>query len=74
MKVNLQVRRNAAILYEGSYDVSDAASFGTACTDIWNRMQEERLAKTTSIGALYDRLDDRLLEELVGAEIAVSRA
>jgi hypothetical protein len=74
MKVKLQVRRDGAELYEGTYEVSDAASFAKACGEIWNGMQEQRLAKATSIGALLDQLGDQLLEELLGAEIRVSRA
>jgi hypothetical protein len=75
MKVKLQVRRGGGVpIYEGTYDVSDAASFGKACADVWNRMQEQQLAKATSIGELYDRLDDRLVRDLLGAEISLSRA
>jgi hypothetical protein len=74
MKVKLRVKRDGAALYEGVYDVSDAASFGKACADLWDRLQEQRLAGATSIGALYDELDDRLLGELLGAEISLSRA
>ena len=29
--------------------------------------------KTTSIGALYNQLNERLLEELYGAEISISK-
>jgi hypothetical protein len=58
----------------GTYDVSDAESFGKACADLWTRLREDRLAKATSIGALYDQLNERLLDELHGAEISISRA
>jgi hypothetical protein len=74
MKVKLTLKREGLALCEGIYDVRDATSFGTACVDVWNRLQRERLARTTSIGALYDELGDHMLEELLGAEIAVSRA
>jgi hypothetical protein len=74
MKVNLRLQKNGVALYEGNYDVSDADSFGNACADIWNRLRERRLATATSIGALFDELDQRLLDELYGAEIRVSKA
>jgi hypothetical protein len=74
MKIKLHITRDGSALCEGIYDVCDAASFGMACADVWNRLQGERLARTTSIGALYDELGDRMLEELLGAKIAVSRA
>lgn len=73
MKVRLRIHKHGAALYEGTYDVSDAASFGRACADAWSRLQEQRLAKATSIGALFDQLDERLLEELYGAEISLSK-
>ncbi len=73
MKVRLQIRKRETVLQEGTYDISDAESFGRACADLWMQLQEQRLAKATSIGALYDRLDERLLDELYGAEISLSK-
>jgi hypothetical protein len=74
MNVNLKIRRNGSLLYERPYDIRDAESFGRACADAWTQLREQRLAKTTSIGALYDELDDELLEGLLGAEISLSKA
>jgi hypothetical protein len=37
-------------------------------------MREVRLAKASSIGALYDALDERLLDELYEADIRLSKA
>jgi hypothetical protein len=74
MKVNLRLHKDGAVLYDGSYDVSDADSFGKACTDVWNRLREQRLAAATSIGALFEELDQRLLDHLCGAEIRLSKA
>jgi len=34
---------------------------------------EQRLRKATSIGALYEALDERLLDELLGAEISLAK-
>jgi hypothetical protein len=74
MKVKLKVQKGTAVLEEGTYDISDAEGFGKACTDLWIRLRDDRLAKATSIGALYDRLNERLLDELYGAEIRISKA
>jgi hypothetical protein len=73
MNVRLQIRKDGSALYEGLYDISDADSFGHACADAWRQLREQRLAKATSIGALYDALDDELLEGLVGAEFSLSK-
>ena len=74
MKVKLEIRKGGATLHEGTYDISDADGFGRACADLWTQLQEQRLAKATSIGALFDQLDERLLDELYGAEIRISKA
>jgi hypothetical protein len=74
MQVRLRICKDGGALYEGIYDISDAESFGVACTHAWNRLRDQRLAKTTSIGALFDALDERLLDELYGAEITLSKA
>jgi hypothetical protein len=73
MKVRLQVRKQGVPLYEATSDVCDADSFGRACGEIWTHLREERLARATSIGALFDELDERLLDELYGAEICLSK-
>jgi hypothetical protein len=46
---------------------------GSACADAWTKLEEQRLASASSIGALFDQLDERLLEELYGAEISLSK-
>lgn len=74
MKVKLRIHKDGAALYEGTYDVSDAGSFGNACADAWTKLQEQRLARASSIGALFEELDERLLDELYGAEISLSKA
>jgi hypothetical protein len=73
MKAKLIIRKGTTSLEEGMYDISDAESFGKACADLWIRLREDRLEKTTSIGALYNQLNERLLEELYGAEISISK-
>ena len=74
MKVKLRIHKDRAALYEGIYDVSDAESFGRACADIWNQLRERKLATATSIGALFDELNEQLLDELYGAQISLSKA
>jgi hypothetical protein len=38
------------------------------------QLRDQPLAKTTSIGALYDALDKQLLDELYRAGISLSKA
>jgi hypothetical protein len=73
MRIHLRLHKEGASLCEGVYDVSDADSFGTACADVWNRLRERKLATVTSIGALFDELDERLVDDLYGAEIRFSK-
>jgi hypothetical protein len=74
MNVRLRIDRDGKTLYEGVHDICDADSFARACGAAWTRLQELRLAKATSVGALYDRLEERLLDDLVGAEITLAKA
>ena len=64
MKVKLRIYKDGVVLGEGIYDVSGADSFGIACARIWTQLREQRLAKASSIGALLDALDERMLDEL----------
>ena len=43
-----------------------------ACADVWNQLRERRLAMA-SIGALFDELDEQLLDELYGSNISFSK-
>jgi len=72
MKVKLRIQKDGAALYEGTYDVSDADSFGKACADLWNQLHQRTFARATSIGALFDQLN--VLDELHGAQIGISKA
>lgn len=73
MKTKLRISKNGSALYDGTYDIRDADSFGRACADAWIQLRERRLESATSIGALYDALDEQLLDELYGAEISLSK-
>jgi hypothetical protein len=74
MKVKLRVHKDKSALYEGTYDVSDADSFGRACADLWNRLRDRKLTTATSIGALFDQINEQLLDDLYGAQISLSKA
>ena len=74
MKVRLKIEKDHAVLYEHAYDISDAETFGKACSHAWTQLREQRLARATSIGALYEELDDRLLDELHGARFSLVKA
>ncbi|MGH7490543.1 MAG: hypothetical protein ACREMY_33770 [bacterium] len=74
MNIKLRIYKNGSALYEGTYDICDADSFGRACADVWTQLREQRFAKATSIGALYEALDDELLDGLLGADISLSKA
>jgi hypothetical protein len=54
--------------------VVDAESFGAACADAWAKLREQKFQRATSIGALYDTLDEHLIDVLQGAEISFARA
>jgi hypothetical protein len=45
MKVKLQINKAVASIYEGAYDISDAESFGKACTDAWAQLVQRRMGQ-----------------------------
>ena len=71
MKARLKIQKDHVVLYEHAYDISDAESFGKACSHAWVQLREQRLARATSIGALFEELDDQLLDELYGASFSL---
>jgi hypothetical protein len=71
MKARLKIQKDHVVLYEHAYDISDAESFGKACSHAWVQLREQRLARATSIGALFEELDDQLLDELYGAKFSL---
>lgn len=74
MKVRLRIMSDGAALYDGVYDIRDAESFGAAFSQAWETLQAERIEKATSIGALYDVINDSVLSLLQGAKITFERA
>ena len=74
MKLKLQITKHGAMLYSGTYNVSDADSFGKACADAWHNLERERVAKESSIGALMEHLHSGALDQIIGAHINFDRA
>jgi len=74
MKIKLTIRNRAGeVLYEGVHEITDAQSFGRVFVDVWAHVQDQRLQKTTSIGALMEVLNEAVIEDLDGASIAMER-
>ncbi|KAB2916059.1 MAG: hypothetical protein F9K29_12170 [Hyphomicrobiaceae bacterium] len=73
MKAQLRIMKKNVALYEGVHTVTDAETFGTAFADVWAKMQDRRLQKTTSIGDLMEVLNEDVLEELDGAQIVLKK-
>ena len=73
MKIKLTICRKGAVLYEGIHEITDSEGFGRAFADVWAQLQDRRLQKTTSIGALMEVLNDDMLEELNGAQIGLEK-
>jgi hypothetical protein len=73
MKVKLSIRKKGATLCEGVHGVTGADDFGRAFADAWAQLQDRRLQKTTSIGALMEILNEDVVEELNGAQIGFEK-
>jgi len=73
MKVKLELQKDGAVLQEGVYEISDADSFGAACAQVWERVIESKFRNASSVGALYDMLDENVLDQLHGATITISK-
>lgn len=74
MRIRLCIKKHGSLLYEGVHEIIDQESFGAAFADVWRRVRERQLEKTTSVGELMDILNDETLEQLQGAEIGIQRA
>ena len=73
MKIRLQVAKDGTSLYAGAYEVEDAQSFGEACSDAWQQMQQAQLNRETSIGAVMEHVNDSVLDQLYGSTITIAR-
>ena len=74
MKVKLQIAKDGTSLYAGAYDIKDAQSFGEACSDAWQQLQQAQLGRETSIGAVMEHVNDSVLDQLDGSSITITRA
>jgi hypothetical protein len=74
MKVRIEASRKGTRLYDGAYDVTDAKSFGNAFADLWNKLVEKRLRGASSVGAVYEQMDDGATPNVAGIQIAIKRA
>lgn len=69
MKLKLLVSRNGIPLYSGVYPVSDAESFGVACSDLWEKLTALKIATARNVGAMYEALEDSMAVDLKGLRI-----
>lgn len=73
MKVKLQIIKDGAPIYSGTYDIAGADNFGKAFADVWSKVRQEQFDEETSLGALMDHLDGDVLDQLDGAHIRLDR-
>jgi len=73
MKVELRITKDGTSIYAGAYDVADAESFGKACADAWSKLRQQQLREESSIGALFEHIDDNVLDQLNGAHISLEK-
>ena len=69
MKLKLLATRNGIAIYSGVHTVSDAESFGVACSDLWQKLTEQKIATARNVGAMYDALADSMAVDLMGVRI-----
>jgi hypothetical protein len=74
MKVRLSIRaKNGIALYEGAHEIVDAETFGRAFADVWVRVHDRQLQKSSSIGALMEAINEGVVEDLESAVIDIQR-
>jgi hypothetical protein len=74
MRTNLRISRHGRLLFEGTYEISDADSLGRACSDAWTQLLQRQVAKATSVGAAVDMLDQAVRDDLNGTQISFAKA
>jgi hypothetical protein len=73
MRVRLEVTKAGTRLHTGIYEIDDLKTFGAAFEDVWAKVREACLAKSTSIGALMDTMHESVIDELDGATLKLIR-
>lgn len=58
MLTELRVTRKGAQIYQGKHEIADAQSFARACSAAWNEIDAARIKSATSVGALFDDLEN----------------
>ena len=72
MKTEVRITRKGVLLYQRHHDIADAHSFGQAFEEAWEAMKGKRLEAATSIGELYDDLENAA-EALDGIVISLHK-
>lgn len=73
MKLVFVVTKNGETLSRRVCEVVDAASFGAACAQAWVDLERRSLESATSVGALMERLNEAVADQLDGAALAFTK-
>jgi hypothetical protein len=74
MRLKLQIEKDRTALFEGTYEVTDAESFGKACAEAWTQLRVRQFGQASSVGALMETLNNNVLDALDKAHIRLSKA
>lgn len=74
MKMKLELTKAGKALVAETFEVSDAESFGRACTELWMRLEKRGFDRTTSVGEFMERAGDSVARELDGSSLAFREA
>jgi hypothetical protein len=69
MKMPPKIRKNGRTVFEGVLDATDTESLGTSWADVWNALSRQSAEAAT----LVQRLNERVLDQLNGAEVRLTR-
>jgi hypothetical protein len=58
MKLALRITKAGTTLYAGIYDITDAETFGKACTDAYSKLLREQFLKETNVGGLREHVEN----------------
>ena len=74
MNMRLELRKAETVLVNEAFAISDADSFAKACSELWTRVEQRCLDRTTNVGELMDIAGENVARELDGAELRISKA
>jgi hypothetical protein len=69
MRMKLELMKAGKAVLAGEFEVSDAESFGHACTELWMQLEKRGFDKTTSVGEFMERAGESVARELVGSAL-----